>query len=80
MPNLVVHLTSFNYDGKGARNVGLTLDVIWAILCLIASAMIDGGRGQIKLFLIKGVVRLFTVSWKRRCSFITLASLNVYKT
>ena len=42
-----VHLISFNYDGKGKGMQTLLVDVIGAILRLIVSSMIDGGRMQL---------------------------------
>ena len=80
IPDLVFHLASFNYDGKGARDVGLTCRCRRAILCLIVSSVIDGGNLTFLPFSKKVVVLLFTVGQNRRSSFITSASVNVRKT
>ena len=47
-------MTSFNYGGKKASDVGLTyrclIDVIWGILCLIVSSTIVRDGGWLNLF------------------------------
>ena len=79
-PVLVFHLTSFNFDGKGVRDVGLNCRChLSNIMPDNIFSMIVGGRVNLNFFLIKGVVLLFAVGWKRRHSFVTLASVNVHK-
>ena len=77
----IFHLTSFSYNDKVVRDVGLTCR------CHLSNIMPDSIFNdwwrQVmiwKFFKIKGVVLLFTVSCKRKCSLITLASVNVRKT
>ena len=73
----VFNFTSFDYDGKGTRDVSLTCKC--HLSNIMSDSMFNETGNNLAFFFHKKFVLLFTVSCKRKCSFITLASVNVHK-